>query len=92
MLDLTHSNERLRCPDISDGKASVWCCAAGTATGDVLLWTLSAPECLLKMRCSSKLFTGTVAVNRIVWSPEGNCFGEARINYQTNLSLERSQA
>ena len=28
------------------------------------------------MRCTSKLITGTVAVNRIVWGPEGNCFGE----------------
>lgn len=55
---------------------SVWHPAAGTATGDVLLWTLPSQECLLEMSCASPLLTESVAVNRIVWGPEGNCFGE----------------
>ena len=49
--------------------------AAGTVSGDVLLYTLSSRECLLELSCASELLTESVAVNRIVWGPEGNCFG-----------------
>ena len=50
-------------------------CAAGTAAGEVLLYTLSSRECLLELSCASKVLTESVAVNRIVWGPEGDCFG-----------------
>ena len=49
--------------------------AAGTVSGDVVLYTLSGRECLLELSCASELLTESVAVNRIVWGPEGICFG-----------------
>ena len=48
--------------------------AAGTVTGQALLWSLPNRDCLLELRCDSKILRST-PINRIVWSPEGNWFG-----------------
>ena len=53
------------------------CYTAGLVTGQALLWSLPNRDCLLELRCDSKILRPT-PINRIVWSPEGNWFGASR--------------